>query len=101
DVCATSFPCFDRKFIKRRDSGNKGTTGRPGYSEIELCADPLVRNIFYSMGKARGALCMWCCFRRSRTQESFGQWLGYECAGSNFRLKIAFEIGRASCRERG
>src|SRR6266508_4109067 len=34
DLCSKPFPYFDRKFIKCRDSGNKGNTGRPGYSEI-------------------------------------------------------------------
>ena len=92
DFCSESFPYFDRKFVKRRDSGNKGDTRWAGDSEIELFSSPLIRNISYPIRKAGRAFDMWFCFCRPRTQESFGQRLGDERARSNSRLKITFRM---------
>src|SRR5438876_1926423 len=92
NFCSESFPYFDRKFVQRRDSGDESYTGRPSDSEIELFSDPVIRNISYPIGKARRALYVWSCFCRLRTQKSFGQRLGDECARSNSRLKITFRM---------
>src|SRR5439155_24324574 len=77
-----------RKFIKRRYSGNEGDTGRSGNPEIELFSNPLIRNISYPMRQAGRPFYVRFCFRRVRTQESFGQRLGEERARPNFRSKI-------------
>src|SRR4029077_11544237 len=87
DFRSESFPYCDRKFVKRRDSGNKGHTGRPGDSEIELFSDSIIRNISYPIRKARRAFYVRFCSCRLRTQEAFGQWLGNERARSNSRLE--------------
>src|SRR5512132_2793770 len=92
NLCSQSFPNFDWKFVKSRDSRHKGDTRGPGDSEIKLSPDSLIRNISYSLRKAGWAFDMWFCFCRVRTQESFGQWLGDECARSNSRLEIAFRM---------
>src|SRR4029077_7698463 len=92
DFRSESFPYCDRKFVKRGDSWNKGDAGRPGDSEIELLTDPVIRNIFYPTREPRWTFYVWCCFWRSRTQESFGQRLGDKCARSDSRLKIAFRM---------
>src|SRR6516162_7335430 len=92
NLCSKSFPYFDRKFVERSDSGNKGDARRPGDSKIELFSDSLIRNVFYAMRKARRAFYMrfrLCC---PRTQKSFGQRLGGECARSDSRLKITFRM---------
>jgi len=68
-----SFPNFDRKFVKRRVGGNKGDTGRPGDSEIELFSGSVIRNISYPIGKTGRTLYAWFCSYRLRTQQSFGQ----------------------------
>ena len=90
DFYSESLPYFDRKFVKRRDSRDKGDTRRPGDSEIELFSDPVIRNISYPIGKTGRAFYVWFRFRRLRAQESFWQRLGDERARSNSRLKIAF-----------
>src|SRR6266487_1467179 len=92
DFSSKSFPYCDRKFVKRCDSRHKRDTRRPGYSEVKLSPDSLIRNISYSLRKAGWAFDMWLCFYRVRTQESFGQWLGDECARSNSRFEIAFRM---------
>ncbi|KAG0505738.1 MAG: hypothetical protein Udaeo_09010 [Candidatus Udaeobacter sp.] len=92
NLCSESFPDFNGKFIQRGDSWNKGDAGRPGDSEIELLTDPVIGNIFYPIRKSRWTFCWWCCFCRSRTQESFRQRFRDEGARSNFRLKISFRM---------
>src|SRR6478672_7722915 len=92
DFSSKSFPYCDRKFVKSRDSRDKGDTGRPGDSEIELLSHSLIWNISYSLRQAGRAFGMWLCFCRVGTQESFGQWLHDECARSNSRLEIAFRM---------
>src|SRR5918996_1367161 len=62
NLCSESFPNFDGKFIQGGDSGNKGDTGRPCDSEIELLTDPVIGNIFYPFRKPRWTFCGWCCF---------------------------------------
>src|SRR5262249_23274197 len=88
---------FDRKFIQRCNSRDKGDAGRPGDSEIELLTGPMIRNLFYAVGKPRWTFGRECCFCSSRTQESFRQRLRDERTRSNFRLKISF---RMKSRER-
>src|SRR5215510_12203961 len=90
DLCSQSFPYFDRKFVKRCDSGNKGDTRWPSDSKIELFSSSVVRNISYTVRKAGRAFDVWFCFCSPRTQKSFGQRLGNKCARSDFRLKITF-----------
>src|SRR6266516_5684435 len=92
DFCSEAFPYFNRKFIKRCNGGNKGDTGRSGDSKIELFSNPLIRNISYPMRQAGRTFYVRFCFRRVRTQESFGQRLGDERARPNFRLKIPFRM---------
>src|SRR6266496_2332858 len=92
DFYSESFPNFDRKFVKRRDSRDKGDTGRPGDSEIELFSGPMIRNISYPIRKTGRAFCTWGCFRRMSTEKSFRQRLGDECARPNSRLKITFRM---------
>ena len=92
DLCSKSFPYFDRKFIKRRDSGDEGDPGRACDSEIKLFSDPIIGNISYAIRKARWALQRSCGVYRSCTQESFRQRLREECAGSNFSSKISFSM---------
>src|SRR5437867_8961396 len=90
--CPESFPNFNRKFIKRRYSGDEGDTGRSGNSEVELFSNPVIRNISYPMRQAGRTFYVRFCLRRVRTQKSFGQWLRDECARSNSRLEIAFRM---------
>jgi len=76
--CPEAFPYFNRKFIKRRYSGDEGYTGRSGNSQIELFSSSVIRNISYPLRQAGRTFYVRFCFRRVRTQESFGQWLGDE-----------------------
>src|SRR5947207_10687442 len=92
DLRSKSLPYFDRKFVKRCDSGDKCDTGWAGDSEIKLVADPLIRNASYSIGKPSWAFYVCLCFCRSGAQESFRQRLGDECARSDFRLKVTFRM---------
>src|SRR2546430_15867322 len=85
--CPEAFPYLNRKFIKRRYSGNEGDTGRSGNPEIELFSNPLIRNISYPMRQAGRTVYVRFCFRRVRTQESFGQRLGDETAPPQFFFK--------------
>ena len=62
NLCSESFPNFDGKFIQRGDSWNKGDTGRPGDSEIELLTGPVIRNIFYPIRKPRWTFCVGAAF---------------------------------------
>ena len=52
NLCSESFPNFDGKFIQGGDSWNKGDTGRPGDSEIELLTGSVIRNIVLPDQKA-------------------------------------------------
>src|SRR5260370_28045168 len=88
--CSEPLPNCDRKFVKRRDSWNKGDTGRAGDSKVKLFSCPVIRNIFYPVRKAGRAFYKWSCFCCPRTQKSLGQWLGDERSRSDSRLKIAF-----------
>jgi len=92
NLCSEPFPNFDGKFIQGGDSWNKGDTGRPGDSEIELLTGPMIRNVFYPIRKPRWTFSGWCSFCRSRTQEGFRQRLGDERARSDFGLKISFRM---------
>src|SRR5439155_20834942 len=92
NLCSKSFPYCDRKFIKRRDSGNKSNTGWLGDSEIKLFSDPVIRNISRPIGKAGRAFQAWFCFCSARAPESFRPRLGDERARSDSRLKIPFRM---------
>src|SRR4029077_6305722 len=92
NLCTESFPNSDGKFIQGGDSWNKGDTGRPGDSEIELLTDPVIRNILYPIRKPRWTFCGGCCFCRLRAQEGFRQRLRDEGARSNFSLEISFRM---------
>src|SRR4030095_8878658 len=87
-----SLPYFDRKFVKRRDSGDKRDTGRAGDSEIKLFSGPFVRNISNPIRKAgrtfNQPLCVWA----ARTQKSFGKRIRDERARSNSGLKVALAM---------
>ena len=92
DFRSESFPYCNWKLIKRRDSGDKGDTGRSGDSEIELFSHTMIRNFSYAIRKAGRTFCVrfYCC--SVRTQESFGQRLGDERTRSDFRLKVSFRM---------
>src|SRR2546430_17467936 len=75
--CPEAFPYLNRKFIKRRYSGNEGDTGRSGNPEIELFSNPLIRNISYPMRQAGRTFYVRFFFRRVRTQE-IGRASGWE-----------------------
>src|ERR1700745_442193 len=92
DFCSESLPYFDWEFVQRRDSRYKGDTGWAGDSKIELFSSSMIRNISYTVRKARRAFYMWFRFCRPCTQESFGQRLGDERTRSDSRLKITFRM---------
>src|SRR2546428_14074971 len=83
DLCPESFPYCDRKFVKRRDSGDKSDTGRAGDSKVKLFSCPVIRTIFYPVRKAGRAFYKWSCFCCPRTQKSLGQRLGDERSRSD------------------
>src|SRR5438552_278732 len=58
DFRSESFPYCNWKLIKRRDSGDKGDTGRSGDSEIELFSHTMIRNFSYAIRKAGRTFCM-------------------------------------------
>src|SRR4030095_4202042 len=92
DLRSQSLPYRDRKFIERCDRGNKCDTRRPSDSKIELFSSSVVRNAPSPVRQARRAFYMGYCFCGARTQESFGQRLGYERARANSRLGITFPM---------
>src|SRR6266446_2304054 len=87
-----SFPNFDRKFVKRRVGGNKGDTGRPGDSEIELFSRAFVGNFFHAIGQAWGTFCRSIYSFFARTEKSFRQRLSDERARSDSRMKITLRM---------
>src|SRR5207244_11448499 len=90
--CPDTYPYLNRKCIKHSNSGKECDTVRSGNPEIELFSNTLIRNISYPMRQAGRTFYVRFCFRRVRTQESFGQRLGDERARPNFRLKIPFRM---------
>src|SRR5438093_801714 len=92
DLCSESFPNRDGKFIESRRSWDKRNSGRPGDSKVELFSSSVIWNTSYTMRETRRAFYRCCCFWRLCAQKGFGQWLGYERARSNFRLKITFRM---------
>src|SRR5438094_56168 len=75
--CPEAFPYLNRKFIKRRYSGNEGDTGRSGNPEIELFSNPLIRNISYPMRQAGRTFYVRFCFLPDFLAEvPFTIWIG-------------------------
>ena len=77
---------FNGKFVKRRDTGTNVTPGGPAIPKSNCFPARLIRNISYPIERRSHCVLVCSCGLL------FGQWFSYECAGSNFRLKVTFRM---------
>src|SRR5437016_14509177 len=90
NLCSEPFPDCYRKFVKRRDGGNKGDAGCAGDSIIELFSGPFIRNIFYPVRKAGRMFNQQFRLWPAWAYESLGKRVCDERAGSDSGAKITF-----------
>src|SRR5947208_3628839 len=91
-LCPESFPDFYRKFIQRRDSGNKRDARWARNSKIELLSNAFIWKISYPVRKARRAFNQQSRPWPAWAQKGLRKRICNEGSGPNSGAKIAFRV---------